>query len=73
MKHHQDKLAKIASTNKMKTETKQIETMMKKRKTGQKQINEFKTNEKNIIINKDNQILLNKLVEISAGKWSSIN
>ena len=54
MKHHQDKLAKIASTNKMKKETKQVETMMKNRKTGQKQINEFKTNEKNIIINKDN-------------------
>ena len=30
------------------------------------------TNEKNITINKDNQILLNKLVEISSGKWSSV-
>ena len=28
--------------------------------------------EKNITINKDNQILLNKLVEISSGKWSSV-
>ena len=46
--------------------------MMKQKKDGQKQVNEFKTNEKNIVINKDNQILLNKLVEISAGKWSSI-
>ena len=33
---------------------------------------EFMTNEKNIGINKDNQILLNKLVEISSGKWSSV-
>ena len=29
-------------------------------------------NEKNIEVNRDNQILLNKLVEISAGKWSAI-
>ncbi len=34
--------------------------------------NEFNVNERNIIVNKDNQILLNKLVEISSGKWSSI-
>ena len=30
------------------------------------------TNEKNLYINRDNQILLNKLVEISSGKWSVI-
>jgi hypothetical protein len=30
------------------------------------------TNEKNLEINRDNQVLLNKLVEISAGKWSSV-
>ena len=29
-------------------------------------------NERNLEINRDNQILLNKLVEISAGKWSTI-
>ena len=28
--------------------------------------------ERNLNINKDNQILLNKLVEISNGKWSSV-
>lgn len=28
--------------------------------------------EKNLEINRDNQVLLNKLVEISAGKWSQI-
>lgn len=29
--------------------------------------------EKNTQINKNNQILLNKLVEISSGKWSSVS
>jgi len=29
--------------------------------------------EKNVQINKNNQILLNKLVEISSGKWSSVS
>ena len=33
---------------------------------------EFMNNERNLEINRDNQILLNKLVEISAGKWSTI-
>ena len=33
---------------------------------------EFQHNERNLEINRDNQILLNKLVEISAGKWSHI-
>ena len=37
-----------------------------------KKTKDFLTNEKNITINKDNQILLNKLVEISSGKWSSV-
>lgn len=33
---------------------------------------EFLQNEKNLEINRSNQALLNKLVEISAGKWSCI-
>lgn len=32
----------------------------------------FMKNEKNAEINRENQILLNKLVEISNGKWSSV-
>jgi hypothetical protein len=32
---------------------------------------EFNSNEKNAEINKDNQLLLNKLIEISHGKWVS--
>jgi len=46
--------------------------MMKKNRDDRKKTKEFLTNEKNITINKDNQILLNKLVEISSGKWSSV-
>ncbi len=45
---------------------------MKKNRTDRKKTKEFLTNERNITINKDNQILLNKLVEISSGKWSSV-
>jgi len=33
---------------------------------------EFVTHERNLAINKDNQILLSKLVEISNGKWTSV-
>lgn len=33
---------------------------------------EFLQNERNIEINRSNQALLNKLVEISTGKWSSV-
>ena len=45
---------------------------MKKQRHDRLKTKEFLTNEKNITINKDNQILLNKLVEISSGKWSSV-
>ena len=33
----------------------------------------FLKNEKNAEINRENQILLNKLVEISNGKWSTVS
>ena len=46
--------------------------MLKKNREDRKKTKEFLTNEKNITINKDNKILLNKLVEISSGKWSSV-
>lgn len=45
---------------------------MKRNRDERKKTKDFLTNEKNITINKDNQILLNKLVEISSGKWSSV-
>ena len=53
-------------------EAKQVTKMLQKNRTDRKKTKEFLTNEKNIIVNKDNQILLNKLVEISSGKWSSV-
>ena len=49
-----------------------MEEELKRRKEELKKNKEFLTNEKNLEINRDNQVLLNKLVEISSGKWSSI-
>ena len=46
--------------------------MLKKNRTDRKKTKDFLTNERNITINKDNQILQNKLVEISSGKLSSV-
>ena len=62
----------IGASNTAITEAKKIMGQMKKNRTDRFKTKEFLTNEKNIGINKDNQILLNKLVEISAGKWSSV-
>ena len=59
-------------SNKAVKEAKEITNMMKKNRNDRKKTKDFLTNEKNITINKDNQILLNKLVEISSGKWSSV-
>ena len=62
----------IAASDKAQREAREITNAMKKNRTDRKKTKEFITNEKNITINKDNQILLNKLVEISSGKWSSV-
>ena len=62
----------IAASNKAQREAREITDKMKKNRGDRKKTKEFLTNEKNITINKDNQILLNKLVEISSGKWSSV-
>jgi len=62
----------ISASNTAVFEAKKVTNMMKKNRTDRKKTKEFLTNEKNIIVNKDNQILLNKLVEISSGKWSSV-
>ena len=45
---------------------------MKRKHEEKQKLNEFITNEKNLEINRDNQILLNKLVDISAGKRCSV-
>ena len=65
-------MSKIASSGKAITEAKEITQMLHKNKQDRKKTKDFLTNERNITINKDNQILLNKLVEISSGKWSSV-
>ena len=65
-------MAKIGSTNKALSEARHITQKLKKNRDEKKKTKDFLTNEKNLTINKDNQILLNKLVEISSGKWSSV-
>ena len=62
----------ISASSKAQREAREITDKMKKNRGDRKKTKEFLTNEKNITINKDNQILLNKLVEISSGKWSSV-
>ena len=59
-------------SNKAQREAKEITSHLKKNRNERLKTKEFLTNEKNLTINKDNQILLNKLVEISSGKWSSV-
>ena len=69
---HANKMGKIAVQSKAIGEARNVTHMMKKNRQDRKKTKDFLTNEKNITINKDNQILLNKLVEISSGKWSSV-
>ena len=69
---HQRKMGQIAASNNAIKEAKNITNKMKKNRVDRQKTKEFLNNEKNITINKDNQILLNKLVEISSGKWSSV-
>lgn len=65
-------MSQIATSNKAIREAKEITQYMRKNRQDRQKTKEFMTNERNITINKDNQILLNKLVEISSGKWSSV-
>ena len=53
-------------------ETKIISKSLKKRKEELKRAHDFITSEQNIQINRNNQLLLSKLVEISNGKWASV-
>jgi hypothetical protein len=69
---HQKKMSQIAASNRAIKEAKEISAMLRKNREERKKTKNFLTNERNITINKDNQILLNKLVEISSGKWSSV-
>ena len=65
-------MGKIGTGTVARSEAKMVTTTLKKNRDERKKTKEFLTNERNITINKDNQILLNKLVEISSGKWSSV-
>ena len=80
MKIHQSKLQAIQQSryeNKgnavpHKEETKFIIQEQKRKRMEKNRAHEFVTHERNLAINKDNQILLSKLVEISNGKWTSV-
>ena len=51
---------------------KKVTSHLRKYKQDKARAKDFQTSEKNLMISKDNQILLSKLVEISSGKWSSL-
>ena len=51
---------------------KKIDDELSRRRAEKARLNAFQQGERNITVNKDNQILLNKLVDISHGKWSSV-
>ena len=72
MNQHNKKMSQISTSNKAIKEAKDITNQMRRQRQDRQKTKEFRTNERNIVINKDNQILLNKLVEISSGKWSSV-
>lgn len=80
MKIHQQKLNQIATMgfpnpfqkSGTTAQAKTVEKKTKKYKDEKKRAAEFQNAEKNILISRDNQILLSKLVEISNGKWSSV-
>ena len=70
--HHKKIEAILSSDNSQVNAAREIGKILKKNREERKKTKNFLTNERNISINKDNQILLNKLVEISSGKWSSV-
>ena len=72
MDAHAKKMSSISKSNQAIRDAQIISAQLKRNREERKKTKDFITNEKNITINKDNQILLNKLVEISSGKWSSV-
>jgi hypothetical protein len=53
-------------------QSRQVGKHMKQRRAEKKKAQDFLVSEKNTQINKDNQILLSKLVEIQTGKYCSL-
>ena len=83
MKIHQQKLEAIAGRNLNSgggtrasvagpKVAKAMSKDIKKFNEDKKRSKDFLSQEKNLMISKDNQILLSKLVEISSGKWSML-
>lgn len=54
------------------SEARELAKILKHRENEKKKSHEFVTSERTMQINKDNQILLSKLVEIQNGKWSKM-
>lgn len=71
MELHTKKLKEIQKRE-LKAKKQENMEMSTKIKENKKKVEGFMKNEKNAEINRENQILLNKLVEISNGKWSSV-
>ena len=71
MELHSKKLKEIQERNTKKKKITEVE-YSQKIKEHKSKTQGFMKNEKNAEINRENQILLNKLVEISNGKWSSV-
>lgn len=71
MELHTKKLKEIQKRE-LKAKKAENMEMSTKIKENKKKVEGFMKNEKNAEINRENQILLNKLVEISNGKWSSV-
>ncbi len=69
---HKKKLDTIKPLATTVAEAKNVKEESKRAKQQKEKNKQFNQNETNLKMNKDNQILLNKLVEISSGKWSSI-
>ena len=72
MEAHVKKMHSIGKNYITAKEAQTVTAQLKRNREERKKTKDFLTNEKNLTINKDNQILLNKLVEISSGKWSSV-
>jgi Hemingway/CFA97 len=66
---HVDKLEKMGKPQDIKKLAQTVEFELEKKKLEKLKNHEFLNQERNMMINRHNQILLNKLVDISHGKW----
>lgn len=73
MELHNKKLKEIQDRDSKKKKVVNDKNMSSKLKDNKTKTHVFMKSEKTAEINRENQILLNKLVEISNGKWSSVS